>query len=100
MADDGCAVTLLCRGPKTTPNPKIPKKRNRVYANVFEKFARTFAFFPVTQVRNPTEIVQKNLFRQFFLFFGGFFRVDFPPLIMEGERREGYCISNKQEGIK
>ena len=47
---------------KPTQNPEIPKK-HRVHTNFFEKFARTFAFFPVTRVRNPTEIVQKNLFR-------------------------------------
>ena len=47
---------------KPTQNPDIPKK-HRVHANFFEKFARTFAFFPVTRVRNPTEIVQKNLFK-------------------------------------
>ena len=28
----------------------------------FEKFVQTFALFPVTRVRNPTEIVQMNLF--------------------------------------
>ena len=44
-----------------TQNPEIPKK-HRVYANFFEKFARTFALFPVTRVRNPMEIVQINLF--------------------------------------
>ena len=45
-----------------TPNPEIPKK-HRVRTNFFKKFARTFAFFPVIRVRNPTEIVQKNFFR-------------------------------------
>ena len=38
-------------------------EERRVYANFFEKFARTFAFCPVTRVRNPTIIVKKNLFR-------------------------------------
>ena len=55
-------------GTKPTPNPETPKK-HRVYTNLFEKFARTFAFFPVTRVTyDPTEIVQKNLFRCTFLF--------------------------------
>ena len=45
-----------------TQNPEIPKK-HRVYTNFFEEFARTFPYFPVTRVRNPTEIVQKNLFK-------------------------------------
>ena len=53
---------LSLEAQKPTPNPEIPKKR-RVYANFFEKFARTFALFPVTRVRSPTEIVQMNLFR-------------------------------------
>ena len=48
--------------PKPTQNPEIPKK-HRVYTNFIEKFARTFPYFPVTRVRNPTEIIQKNLFR-------------------------------------
>ena len=47
---------------RPTQNPEIPKK-HRVHANFFEKFARTFPCFPVRRVRNPTEIVQKNLFR-------------------------------------
>ena len=45
-----------------TQNPEIPKK-HRVYTNFFEKFTRTFPCFPVTRVRNPTEIVQINSFR-------------------------------------
>ena len=55
-----------------TPNPEIPKK-HRVYTIFFEKFARTFAFFPMTRVRNPTEIVQMNLFRWTFFLGGGDF---------------------------
>ena len=52
---------------KPTQNPEMPK-RHRVYTNFFGKFTRTFAFFPVTRVRNPTEIVQINLFRWSFYF--------------------------------
>ena len=52
----------LIEAQKPTQNPEIPKKHG-VHANFFEKFARTFAFLPVTRVRNPTEIVQKNLFK-------------------------------------
>ena len=65
-------VNLPLEAPKPTQNPEIPPK-HRVYANFFERFARTFAFFPVTQVRNPTKIVQKNLFRWTFLFWVDFF---------------------------
>ena len=39
------------------------KKNLLLPTNFFEKFARTFAFFPVTRVKNPTEIAKKNLFR-------------------------------------
>ena len=55
--------------------PQIPKyhKKHRVRTNFFEKFARTFAFFPVMRVRNTTKIVQKNLFRWTFLFWVDFF---------------------------
>ena len=67
--------------PGVKQDPEIPKK-HRVYTNFFEKFARTFAFFPVMRVRNPTEIVQKKkLVQMNFFILGGFFRVDFPPLI-------------------
>ena len=55
-----------------TQNSEIPKN-HRVHTNFFEKFARTFAFFPVTRVSNPTEIVQKNLFGWTFLFWVDFF---------------------------
>ena len=53
---------------KPNQNPEITTRQHRIYTNFFEKFARTFAFFPVTRIRNPTEIVQKNLFRWTFLF--------------------------------
>ena len=63
----------MVSGPKEpTPNPDIPKKYC-VYTNFFEEFARTFAFFPVTRVRNPMEIVQKELVRMIFFILGGFF---------------------------
>ena len=57
-----CPCRPIIEAQQLTQNREIPKK-GRAYANFFEKFARTFAFPPVTQVRNPTEIVQKNLFR-------------------------------------
>ena len=41
------------------------EKKHRAYTIFFEKFARTFAVFPVTRVRNPTAIAQKNLFNYF-----------------------------------
>ena len=72
-----CPQAIL-ETPKPTPKSRNTKKHS-VYTNFFEKFARTVAFFPVTRVRNPTEIVQKNLFRWTFLFWVDFFRVDFPP---------------------
>ena len=59
------------RGRKTPP--KIPKyqKTPRLH-ELFRKFARTFPCSPVTWVRNPTEIVQKNSFRWTFLFWVDF----------------------------
>ena len=65
ISRDTCSDSIAKRfveAEKPTQNPEIPKK-HRVYANFFEKFARTFAFFPVTRVRNPAEIVQINSFR-------------------------------------
>ena len=62
--------------------PKIQKYKTNTafYTDFFEKFARTFAFFTVTQVRNPLKIVQKTCSDELF-YLGGFFRVDLPPLI-------------------
>ena len=55
---------------------KKPKKgKHRFHMNFFEKFARTFPYFPVKRVRNRMEIVQKNLFRWTFSL-GWIFRVD------------------------
>ena len=48
-------------------------RKHRVYTNFFKKFVRTLAFFPVTQVRNSAESVQKNLFRWTFLYWVDFF---------------------------
>ena len=64
------SVLVFFEAPKPTQYPQI--KKHQRYANLFEKFAWHFAFFPVTQVRNPTEIVQKNLFRWTFLFWMAF----------------------------
>ena len=64
--------SLCIEAEEPTPNPEIPKK-HRVYTNFFEKFAWIFALFPVTQVRNPTEIIHKNSFRWNFLFWVDFF---------------------------
>ena len=59
--------------------PQIPttKKTPRLYTNFLEKFVRTFPFFPVTWVRNPMDIVQKNLSRWTFLFWVDFFGLIF-----------------------
>ena len=54
---------VVFRGPKSPPKSRNANEKHRVCANFFEKCARTFAFFPVTRVRNPTGIAQKNLFR-------------------------------------
>ena len=62
----------LLEAHKPTQHPEIPKK-NCVYANFFENFARNFAFFPVTRVRNTTEIVQKKNFSNELFYFGWIF---------------------------
>ena len=58
---DGSTMPLL-EAQETHP-PKSRNTKKRVYTNFLKKFMRTFAFFPVTRVRNTTEIDQKNLFR-------------------------------------
>ena len=71
-------MLVLNRGQKKTP--KIPiYQKNAVHTNFFGKFARTSPSCPVPQVRNPTDIVQRNLFRWtfyfgwiFFFFFAAF----------------------------
>ena len=63
----GCFRHLEAHKPKIQ---KYPKKR--AYTSFLEKFARTSACFPVTCVRNPTETVQKNLFRRICLFWVDF----------------------------
>ena len=65
--------TILLLTPK--PNPLRNTKKHRAYTNFFENFARTFAFFPLTRVKNPTEIVQKNCSHELF-YFGWRFWVD------------------------
>ena len=60
---------MVCAPLKKSRNTK----KNCVYANFFEEFARTFPCFPVTRVRNPTKIVQINSFRWTFLFWVDFF---------------------------
>ena len=63
----------IFRGPKTHPKSRNTKKNGAFKRTFFEKFARTFAFFPVMRVRNPAEVVQKNAFRWTFLFWVDFF---------------------------
>ena len=56
----------LCRGQNPHPN-----SRNEL----FKKFARTSACFPLIRVRNPAEIVEENLFQVNCFFWVDFFRV-------------------------
>ena len=64
-----------------TQNPEIPKK-HRVHTNFFGMFARTFAYFPVTRVRNPTENCSEKLVEMNLFIWGGFWGVNFPPVII------------------
>ena len=64
---------MTVRGPGTHPKSEIPKTL-RLHDFVFGEFAGTFAFFPLTRVRNPTEMFQKDFFRSAFLFWVDFFR--------------------------
>ena len=52
---------------KTTPNPEIPKKGARSH-ELLQKARANFCLFPLTRVRNPTEIVQKKLVQMTFYF--------------------------------
>ena len=69
---------LKIKAQTPTQNPEIPKSTAFTLA-FFEKFVRTSTFFPVTRVRNPTEIIQKNCSDALFIF-GWIFRVDCPPV--------------------
>ena len=75
-----CRFGIFVEAQRPTRNPELPKKKRRVYTNFFEKFARTFAFFPVTRVRTPDGNCSEKLVQINFFFLGGFFRVDFPAL--------------------
>ena len=65
--------SLCKRATLTKYPPSPPKEKHRIYVDIFEKFEWTFAFFHVTRVRNPTAIVQKNVFRWIFYLGSGFF---------------------------
>ena len=68
-------LRLEIRGPETTPPP--PKKKERhVYTKFFEKIPWNFLCISVIRVRNPAEVVQKNLLRWIVLFWVDSFRVD------------------------
>ena len=75
----------------------MPKK-NTAFTQFFgSKNSRIFRFVPVTQVRNPTEIVQKVLFKNN-VFWGWISRADFPPVIsVWWPQREQEPPSNAQE---
>ena len=47
---------------KATQTPEIPT--NGAFTRTSQKVRANFCLSPATQVRNPTEIVQKNLFRR------------------------------------
>ena len=64
LSGNGLFSKKALERPQTPPQiPKDRKKKHRIGTNLFEMFARTFAFFLVTRVRSPTEIVQKNMLR-------------------------------------
>ena len=71
--------TPNCRGPKTHPkSTRYPKKTPRLHELFRKVLVRTFAFFPLTWGRNPTEIVQKTCSDELFILGLGLFRVDYP----------------------
>ena len=87
----------LLEAKNPTQNPEIPKQ-HRVQANFFKKFARTFAFFPVTRVRNPTKLFRTTssdeLLHVGWIFSGGLSSCDFflPELFLvtlSGATRSG-----------
>ena len=61
------------RGPKANPISQNTQKKHRVYMNIFKKFARTFAFFPVKRVRNSTKLFRKKLVQMNSFIWGGLF---------------------------
>ena len=71
------SLAHFSKSKKTTQNPEIPKTPRS--HKLFAKFARTFACFPVTWVRKPTDIAQKNLFRWTFLSWVDLFGWPFLP---------------------
>ena len=88
--------------PRPTNPPQIlkyaPNKTPHLHEPFFEQFVRFFAFFPVTRVRNPTEIVQNNLFRWIF-YFGCILGVDFPLLTNANHRRETVHSGQNQREV-
>ena len=70
----------LVEAQEPTKNPKIPKK-HRVYAKFFEKFARTFAFFWCDASQEASRNYSEKLVQMNFFILGGFFRLDFLPVI-------------------
>ena len=56
--------SLFCQ----TPFAGLLLRQGEFTRTFFQKFAHIFAFFPVTRVRNPMEIAQKNLFKRICLF--------------------------------
>ena len=80
----------LIEARKPTQNPEIPKKYC-VHANFFEKFARTFAFFPMTEVRKTDGNCSEKLVQMNFFILGGFFSGGFSS----SELRWGLLLSKR-----
>ena len=75
-------------------NPEIPK--NTVFTRTFSKSSRElFEKVPVTRVRNPAEIVQKKLVQMNLFILGGFFRVDFSPVIYRDKEVLSLCFESR-----
>ena len=84
------STQILWRPQNTSQIPKYQTKTLRLH-ELFRNLRANSAFFPVTRVSNPTEFVQKNLFRRTFVIFqeplnAPFFMGCFPGDFQEGKR--------------
>ena len=72
--------------PKPTQDPEIPKKTPRSH-ELFRKVRANFSLLSCDTSQEPSGNCSDKLVQMNFFILGGFFRVDFPPVRISGQKK-------------
>ena len=84
---------------KPTQNPEIPKKKPRSH-DFFRKVRVNFCLLPFDVSQEPDGNYSDKLVQMKFFILGRFFRVDFPPLSLDGPAIRNANQGDSRESVR